>query len=68
MKQLQRRVIQTAERLQGQPVCHACSWWGASTWCDEQGTCLRRKVCPACGRRVLIRRRWRIVGVDFGLV
>lgn len=54
MKQLRRRIMQTGERLQAQPVCRACSGWGPSTWCDEQDVCLRPEVCPACERRVPI--------------
>lgn len=68
MKQLRRRIAQTAERLQAQPVCRACQGWSPSTHCTEQDACLRPEVCPACGRWVPIRLRWFIVGVDLSLI
>lgn len=68
MKQLRRRINQTADRLQAQPVCRTCLGWGASTYCDERGRCLRPEVCPGCGRMVAIRRRRLIVGVNLDLV
>ncbi len=68
MKQLRRRIIQTADRLQVQPVCRARVGWGASTYCNEQGVCLRPESCPARGRQVSIRLRRIIVGVDLGLL
>lgn len=68
MKQLRRRINQTAERLQVQPVCRTCQGWGPSTYCNEQDVCLRPEVCPTCGRRVPIRLRRIIVGVDLSLI
>ncbi len=68
MKQLRKRIAQTAERLQVQPVCRACRGWGSSTYCNEQGVCLRPEVCLACGRQVPIRLRRIIVGVDLNLL
>lgn len=68
MKQLRRRITQAAARLQVQPVCRACQGWGPSTYCNEQGTCLRPEVCPACGRQMPIRLRRIIVGVDLNLL
>jgi hypothetical protein len=64
MKQLQKRILATAERLQVRPVCRTCLGWGASTYCNEEGVCLRPESCPACGRVVPIRLRRIIVGVD----
>lgn len=68
MKQLRRRISQTAERLQAQAVCRACLGWGASTYCDERGVCLRPELCPGCGRVVPIRLRRIIVGVNLDLL
>lgn len=53
MKQLRRRIAQTAERLQVQPVCRECRGWRAITACDEHGRCLRPTCCPACGGQVV---------------
>ncbi len=68
MKQLRKRISQTAARLEVQPECRACQGWGASTYCNEQGVCLRPEICSACGRQVPIRLRRIIVGVDLSLV
>ncbi len=68
MTQLRRRISQTAERLQAQPICRSCLGWGSSTYCNEQDVCLRPEVCPSCGRAVPIRLRRIIVGVDLHLL
>ena len=67
-RRLAGRLERVAARLREATECQTCRGWVPATYCDDQGRCLRPEVCPACGRRVPIRLRRVIVGVDLDQV